>query len=308
MKYTFSDDEEDASDATSARRSTRQSGRATPAAPSGPTVTASGRQVRSRLVGNYGESLLSGQTTTDRASPATGEYERSEASEEPHPTHGRATRGAARATAKPGDGWPKVRKHIEGYNSVDEMDDEEDACSSGGEWDGGDDDDEIPDQMDVDDDEDDSDLSDEMSEDETGAKPKRSLMVNLRYGKGSSFPGAMKDEITVKPSSSNIRSESQANGSTVPVPPTNITTTTIPNGASQALALPGPVQATPPQTYCAPIPKQVDSEKPYVTSAQAPFKPQFPSTITGTAATSEPPTQTFQNPVMPPQTAAFSYH
>jgi hypothetical protein len=186
------------------------------------------------------------------------------------------------------------------------MDDEEDACSSGGEWDGGDDD-EIPDQMDVDDNEDDSELSDEISEDETEAKPKRSLVVNLRYGKGSGFPGAMKDEITVKPSSSNIHGKLQANGSTVPVPPANITTTTIPNGASQAPALPGPIQVTP-QTYCAPIPKQLDSEKPYVTSAQASFKPQFPSTITGTATTSEPPTQTFQNPVMPPQTAAFSYH
>ncbi|OCL09124.1 hypothetical protein AOQ84DRAFT_439185 [Glonium stellatum] len=306
MKYTFSDEEEEASDATSTRRSTRQSGRATPAAPSGPTVTASGRQVRSRHVGNYGESLLSGQTTTDRVSPATGEYERSDASEEPHPAHGRATRGATRATTKPVNGWPKVRKHIEGYNSVDEMEDEEDASSSEGDWDGGDDDDEVPDQMDVDDDDDD-DLSEESSEDAAESKQKRSLVVSLRYGKGSSSPIAIKDEITVKPSSSNARGQGQPNGSTIPAFFASTTAAAVPGGASQAPALSGPVQATPLQAYRAPCSKQTDSEKSYVTPTQVPFKPQFPSTITGTTTTSEPPTQTFQNPVMP-QTAAFSYH
>jgi hypothetical protein len=61
MKYTYSDEEDEGySDATSTRRSTRNTGTHTPAEPSGPTVTLSGRQVKSRLGGAYGESLLSG--------------------------------------------------------------------------------------------------------------------------------------------------------------------------------------------------------------------------------------------------------
>ena len=61
MKYTYSDEEDEGySDATSTRRSTRNTGTHTPAEPSGPTVTLSGRQVKSRHGGAYGESLLSG--------------------------------------------------------------------------------------------------------------------------------------------------------------------------------------------------------------------------------------------------------
>jgi len=170
MKYTFSDEEDEGSDARSTRRSTRNSGRESPAAPAGPTVTASGRHVRSRATGTYGESLLSGQTT-EGASPATGDYVRSDGSEEPQrPAHGRATRGANNTV----DSWPKGGKHIETYNSLDEMDDEDDATS----WDGGDDEEEVPEQMDIDDDEDDS--GENASEDEE----QRSLVVHLKYPKG----------------------------------------------------------------------------------------------------------------------------
>ncbi len=86
MRYTFDDEDEDdfsLSDTIPARRSTRNSGVVTPADPNRPTVTASGRQVRARVGGLYGETLHSGQTSTGRASPATENYERSEASEEP---------------------------------------------------------------------------------------------------------------------------------------------------------------------------------------------------------------------------------
>ncbi|KAF2114781.1 hypothetical protein BDV96DRAFT_575879 [Lophiotrema nucula] len=174
-KYTYSDEEDFASDATDVRRSTRRSGRDTPAVPGGPTVTASGRQVRTRATGLYGESLLSGQTT-ERASPATGEYVRSDASEEPHPAHGRSTRAAAQSST----GWQGGgRKHIETYNDLDEMDDEDEASESGNEWDGGDED-EVEDQMDLGDDEDD--LDDDSSDDD--GEPK-TLVVRLRYPKGS---------------------------------------------------------------------------------------------------------------------------
>src|SRR5256885_1766437 len=58
MRYTYSEDDEYGSDALSSRRSTRPSGMSTPAEHAGPTVTASGRQVKSRLGGLYGESIL----------------------------------------------------------------------------------------------------------------------------------------------------------------------------------------------------------------------------------------------------------
>lgn len=180
MRYTFSDEEEEGSDATSTRRSTRQSGAATPADPSKPTVTASGRQVRSRIGGTYGESLLSGQTT-ERASPASGEYVRSEGSEELRASNTRATRSGSRPTA---NGWTKNRKHIDGYNSLDEMEDEDEATSSGQEWDGGDDDD-AEDHMDADEEEG---FSDEVSDGDVSAQ-KRSLLVKLQYRKPSGPSG-----------------------------------------------------------------------------------------------------------------------
>lgn len=168
MKYTFSDEEEE-SDALGVRRSRRGSGRGTPAAPAGPTVTASGRQVKSRATGAYGESLLSGQQG-DAPSPASGEYARSNASEEPYATRGRATR----ANGKEANGRRPGRAHIETYNSVDEMDDDE-ATS----WDGGDEDEEEPEPMELEDDAEDS--APDTSEDE---EPK-SLVVHLKYAKGT---------------------------------------------------------------------------------------------------------------------------
>lgn len=136
--------------------------------PSGPTVTASGRQVRSRATGLYGETLHSGQVT-DHGSPATGDYVRSDASEEPaqpaQPAHGRSTRAAT-------NGRP--------LNRV--MDSDEDDATS---WDGGDEDDE-PEQMDVDD------LSEEDGDDDD--QDAQTLVVTLRYGKGKQDEDGVKKE------------------------------------------------------------------------------------------------------------------
>ncbi|KAI9714882.1 MAG: hypothetical protein M1820_000171 [Bogoriella megaspora] len=172
LKYTFSDDEVDESDATSTRRSTRVT---TPADPSKPTVTASGRQVRSRFGGVYGESLVSGSNSL-----RGGEYEGSETSDVAPRNAGRATRsGGAQQT----NGRPKVQKHIAGYNELDEMDDEEDATTSGGEWDGGDEDDDIIDRLD------DRDEDEEASDDEDeGELEPRSLLVKLPYRKPPAVP------------------------------------------------------------------------------------------------------------------------
>ncbi|KAF2841463.1 hypothetical protein M501DRAFT_911156, partial [Patellaria atrata CBS 101060] len=177
MRYTFSDEEDEGSDATSARRSTRQSGRVTPSDGLKPTVTASGRQVRSRVGGLYGESLLSGQAAEGLSPGPSGEYERSDGSEGPVRSGGRATRSGGPYV--PTNGYAKSRKHIDTYNSVDEMDDEEEATSSGGEWDGGDDEDERDDAAD-DEDKDDEDSNGEIFEEEPG---KGSLIVTLCYRK-----------------------------------------------------------------------------------------------------------------------------
>jgi hypothetical protein len=155
---------------------TRQSGRDTPAA--GPTVTASGRQVKRPVTGAYGESLLSGQTT-DMASPATGDYVRSDGSEGPQAAYGRATRATVNGTNRQ-NGHHKSR-NVDTYDS--EMEDEEEATS----WDGGDENDDEPDQMDVDDD----DLSERSEDKDEG----RSLVVRLRYPKGAFDPSSSDDVV-----------------------------------------------------------------------------------------------------------------
>lgn len=121
MKYTFSDEDEDIySDATSTRRSTRNTGTHTPAEPSGPTITQSGRQVKARQGGAYGESMLSGQA-------AAGE-ENSDGTEA-EATSGRPRRAAA--TNHTRNGWPaNGGRHIEGYNDVDEMTSDEEGDAS----------------------------------------------------------------------------------------------------------------------------------------------------------------------------------
>ena len=178
MKYTFSDEEDDEiSDAGSVRRSTRSSQVVTPADPNKPTVTASGRRVKSRLGGLYGESLLSGQTTQG-TSPGTGDAAPSDASEGPQAANGRATRSGRNSDA---NGWNKKRDHIAGYNSVDELDDERDASSTGEEWEGGDEDNYADANADEEDAEEDE-LSDDVSEEELSV-PKYSLIVQLRYRK-----------------------------------------------------------------------------------------------------------------------------
>lgn len=130
MRYTYDDEDADLSDSTSARRSTRhQSARSTPFE-AGPTITASGRQVRQPRTGDYGESLLSGHVmTADDLAP---EYEGDD-SEDPLQSGMRATRSGGNA---------RKRKHIEGYNSIDVMSDEEDADEWDSDKNDGDDDDE----------------------------------------------------------------------------------------------------------------------------------------------------------------------
>ena len=175
MKYTYSDEEDEGYSDTTSRRSTRNTGTHTPAEPAGPTVTLSGRQVRSRQGGAYGESMLSGTHTP--AITVGGNDGTSEEHDEDGDIVGRRPRRAAAVQGqngyKSGGG-----QHIEGYNSVDEMDDEDDAS----EQDYGDDeeDDHISIESDVEESDDLSNDDDEMEDDLLDDQSrKKSLVVKL---------------------------------------------------------------------------------------------------------------------------------
>lgn len=98
------------------------------------------------------------------------------------------TRGSANRNGVTNNSQP--RNHIEGYNALDEMEDESDASSSGGDWDGADDDD-VEDIVVDDEDEDDVDMSDDepsVANDDRSPKEDfrdrpKSLVVSLRYRK-----------------------------------------------------------------------------------------------------------------------------
>ena len=79
----------------------------------------------------------------------------------------------------------RSRNHIEGYNALDDMDDESDATSSGAEWDGGDDE-EADGHVAEDEDDEDVDMSDtgdSADEADYDHVKRKSLVVSLKYHK-----------------------------------------------------------------------------------------------------------------------------
>jgi hypothetical protein len=173
MKYTYSDEEDDIySDATTSRRSTRNTGTHTPAESlAAPTVTQSGRQVKARQGGHYGESMLSGSNMAD-AVPVGDLGESIDEADMSENTAGRPRRAAAPQSAA-----PKVGRHIAGYNNVDEMtsEDEDDAS----EQDYGDDEEDDDAVSLVSDGEDQDDLSDNDRTGDVENGEKKSLVVKL---------------------------------------------------------------------------------------------------------------------------------
>lgn len=184
-RYTYSDEEDGGSDAVSTRRSNRQSGISTPAESIGPTFTASGRQVRSRHGGRYGEATLSekqGATQHSRTGGLDGAEDGENEDEDEPVSRGRPRRAAQHNSVKPKS---HTAKHTKGYDSLGSMDDESDATSSGNEWDGGDED-EPDDRVDDEEEDEDVDMSDVSvaeEEEEEEDDVQRSLVVSLRYKK-----------------------------------------------------------------------------------------------------------------------------
>ncbi|KAH9811710.1 hypothetical protein Tdes44962_MAKER05857 [Teratosphaeria destructans] len=176
MRYTYEEDEEQNfdSDAGSTRRSARNlSSRNTPME-AGPTVTLSGRQSRKPRRGEYGELLLDhGSDPATRDDRAAGYHNGNGADgedEDSEPVrHGRPTRNAGRYVPN-GAANPRKRKHIDGYNSIDEMSDEDDDAS-GDDWDS---DRNEADDVDM------PDADDESEEDDEEDDGPRSLVVKLK--------------------------------------------------------------------------------------------------------------------------------
>ena len=147
--------------------------------------------MRSRYGGAYGEIIprgqpnLDGLKTDENPVPEAGEGEIAHSGR----TRQSVLRNGTAVKARPG-------KHIEGYNALDEMEDESDASSSGAEWDGGDDDDDVDAHVVDEEDDEDADMSDDESsiadEEEAipaeVARPRGSLVVALRYHKTDDAP------------------------------------------------------------------------------------------------------------------------
>jgi hypothetical protein len=181
MKYTYSEDDDEGSDALSSRRSTRPSGISTPAEHAGPVITASGRQVKSRLGGVYGESILVDQRKEiehERAQAVPHESGSDVGRQEPNGRPRRATRPTR----------PSRRREVDGNDG--DLEDESEAESTGDDWSG---DEDEPDDPEPDFEGDDED--DEMSTDASGTDdedvedgPPKSLVVQLRYTKKTQSP------------------------------------------------------------------------------------------------------------------------
>lgn len=169
-KYTFSDEEDFDSDEPSTKRQ-RASGISTPAEHNGPVVTASGRQVKARGGGIYGESLLIGQRPAQQAT--TNGMEGVEYDEPQARTRSGRASGVSRAG----------RSYGRNYNDIDEMDDESDAPST--EWNSDKNDDEVDDNLaGEEDDDEDEEMSDGLDEDDEEIFD-LSKLVTLKLGKAN---------------------------------------------------------------------------------------------------------------------------
>ncbi|KIW17078.1 hypothetical protein PV08_04269 [Exophiala spinifera] len=206
MRYTYSDDEY-GSDGLSSRPSTRVS----MPPDNGPTVTASGRQVRSRVGGMYGESILIDQRKELERTAGEGHFtETSEDMPASAPTRGPRHSRSGRVVKPVGERYP---------NSGDTESDE--AQTSGNEWSGNEDepDESEPDFDAEDEDDEDDDMSDEALEpDELGEddNTQESLVVQLRYRKGKEGSDVLPGQPPSQEPEQHLVNGKNMNGNVVP--------------------------------------------------------------------------------------------
>lgn len=168
LKYTFSDDEDFVAEGGyGLRRSTRGSSRDTPIDPTVPTVTQSGRQIRSRFGRSYGEPIHDANRSTPQ-------------NEDDELCGGNADK-PLRGDGRPRRSGRAPREARDDYGSLDELDDEDEAVPSGDEWSGNDDD--LEEKYDDDHAEEDDDdvMSDGADDKDSLLDEPRTLIVSLRY-------------------------------------------------------------------------------------------------------------------------------
>ncbi|KAG9247105.1 hypothetical protein BJ878DRAFT_415581 [Calycina marina] len=266
MKYNYSDGEEEDtgySDATTNRRPTRNTRHHTP---EGPTVTLSGRQVKARQGGMYGESMLSGRGNS--AAPATyGTSEEPDGSADSRPRRAAAAKAVTGWTAKP-------KSHIDVYNPVDETDSDDDDAS---EQDYGDDEEEdemLP--VEEDDDDDVGDISDEDME-ATHAE-KKSLVVKLSIKKTPTPP--RKTTIKLRLSGSPDSKRTQPAGPIEAPPSINGSHGVNPNASPTAVLTNGTNGVLPATTIPVSQPSETAPMSPTLAFRGSPEKPtHFPASL-----------------------------
>ena len=175
MKYSYSDDEEDGSDFSGLRRSNRNSGVSTPAE-TGPTITASGRQVKSRVGGMYGETIPTDQRKELEVEHVIAADRNRESSSDIQATNGRPRRPRQ----------PEPRRPAQGRYEELGSDEESEEAASEGAWSGNEDepDDSEPDFDEAADEDEEMSASgaEDMDKDED-ENTQESLVVQLRYKK-----------------------------------------------------------------------------------------------------------------------------
>jgi len=186
MRYTYDDDEDDGSDAYSSRRSTRM---ATPVE-SGPTITASGRQVKSRVGGLYGESMLTDQRK--ELERAMGEGEATETSDDMPAT---IPNGRVMRTARSG----RIVKSTSKMYNAEPGSDSEEAQLSGNEWSGNEDEpDESEPDFDAGDEDEDEDEDEEMMSDDGGLDPDELAQAEEYHNDTQQQEGEEQDSLVVQ--------------------------------------------------------------------------------------------------------------
>lgn len=197
MRYTFSEDEDNYTDENTNRRSMRNTRNHTPAEPTGPTITQSGRHVKTRQGGLYGETITS--------IGGDGAFEEGE--EEEDAIASRRPRRAAAASAINGNG----KRVCRGYNSVDDMEDEyEDDIS---EQDYGDEE-EVPVESDVDEpiseeEDEDKDMQDAVAVEE--GTDSMIVKLNIKTSTPERKPSGIRLKLSVSAPSKQIADNNMAN-------------------------------------------------------------------------------------------------
>ncbi|KAJ6034525.1 hypothetical protein N7499_001730 [Penicillium canescens] len=262
LKYTYDDEDMFSEDETSVRRSTRGAGTTAASTESSrPRFTASGRQIRSRAGGLYGETLLAGQND------GANEEEDDEEEEISRPQRTRTSRNP------------------NGYSGYDAEDLEDasihsSANESGNEWRGPEDDEEHDFEGDNEDEEEEA-----SEEDSDVSEEPESLVVQLRYGRGDApsngnieiqndEPPPAKD-VQMKDATDTAAAPS-TQASTMPHPPL-LSENRAPEAASSLPSVPVPQVPTQPAPVSAPLPiskpQEATLHEPIATASPFPASP-----------------------------------